>query len=143
VVRLDLDLAADFRPEQVTTEILRALSRFDIIEGETTVALAFRWRGEPLHARLFAFAQGICRGLARTIRSGKPVILMMDGDLGRTLGELLRRELEVTNDIISIDGIQLKNFDFVDIGEIIEPTHVVPLIIKSLLFPAEDLPGHG
>ena len=61
----------------------------------------------------------------------------MDGDIARTLGEILRRELDVESDIVSIDGIQLKQFDYVDIGELIEPTHVVPLIIKSLLFSGE------
>ena len=43
----------------------------------------------------------------------------------------------MAGDIISIDGIALKQFDYVDIGEVIEPTHVVPLIIKSLLFSGE------
>ena len=143
VIHLGLDLEADFVPEHVAAEISSALSRFDIVDGETTVALAFRWGGAPLHARLFALAQGIRQGLARTIAAGKPVILMMDGDLGQTLGELLRRELDVANDIISIDGIQLRSFDYVDIGEIIEPTRVVPLIIKSLLFSTDDSPGHG
>ena len=101
------------------------------------------WGGAPLHARLFALAEGISRGLARTIAAGRPVILMMEGDLGRTLGELLRRELDVASDIISIDGVELRNFDYVDIGEVIEPTNVVPLIIKSLLFSTGDSPGHG
>ncbi len=142
VVRLELDMTADFGPGQVAAEIDKALSRFDIVEGETTVALAFRWQGEPLHARIFALAQGIRQGLPETISSGKPVIVMMDGDLGRTLGEVLRRELDVANDIVSVDGVDLKNFDFVDIGEVIEPTRVVTLVIKSLLFPAEDSAGH-
>ena len=62
----------------------------------------------------------------------------MDGDIGRTLGEILRRELNVSGDIISVDGVQLRTFDYVDIGELIEPTHVVPLIIKSLLFSTGD-----
>jgi ethanolamine utilization protein EutA len=62
----------------------------------------------------------------------------MDGDIGRTLGEILRRELNVAGDVISVDGVQLRAFDYVDIGELIEPTHVVPLIIKSLLFSTGD-----
>jgi ethanolamine utilization protein EutA (predicted chaperonin) len=30
--------------------------------------------------------------------------------------------------------MQLKEFDYVDIGEVIRPTNVVPVVIKSLLF---------
>jgi ethanolamine utilization protein EutA len=35
---------------------------------------------------------------------------------------------------MSIDGMQLKEFDYVDIGEVIQPAYVVPVVIKSLLF---------
>ena len=37
-------------------------------------------------------------------------------------------------DVIAIDGVQLKEFDYVDIGTLIQPADVVPVIIKSLLF---------
>jgi len=30
--------------------------------------------------------------------------------------------------------MDLKEFDYVDIGEVVEPSHVVPVVIKSLLF---------
>ncbi len=36
--------------------------------------------------------------------------------------------------IISIDGIELKEFDYVDIGEVLRATGAVPVVIKSLLF---------
>jgi len=59
---------------------------------------------------------------------------MIDGDIGRTLGHILERELGIGRATLSIDGIQLKEFDFVDIGELIRPADVVPVVIKSLLF---------
>jgi ethanolamine utilization protein EutA len=78
--------------------------------------------------------------MEQTLRDGKPLILMMDGDVGRTLGRILRHELAVASSVISVDGLQLMDFDYVDIGTVIRPTNVVPLIIKSLLFSA---PGDG
>jgi ethanolamine utilization protein EutA (predicted chaperonin) len=36
--------------------------------------------------------------------------------------------------VMAIDGVQLKEFDYVDIGNVIELTNVVPVVIKSLLF---------
>jgi ethanolamine utilization protein EutA len=36
--------------------------------------------------------------------------------------------------VIALDAVQLKEFDYVDIGNVIELTNVVPVIIKSLLF---------
>ncbi|MEE8334153.1 MAG: ethanolamine ammonia-lyase reactivating factor EutA [Alphaproteobacteria bacterium] len=37
-------------------------------------------------------------------------------------------------EVISIDNVQLREFDFIDVGALIEETRVVPLVIKSLLF---------
>ena len=138
VIHLHLHLDGDFGANDVSEEIVRSLARFDMVEGENSVALALRWQGEPLHARLHRLAEGICRGMAQTLRGGKPLILMMDGDIGRTLGRILRHELDVASSVISVDGLQLKDFDYVDIGAVIQPTNVVPLIIKSLLFSDPD-----
>ena len=57
----------------------------------------------------------------------------------RLIRDILKRECNVATDIVSIDGVQLKEFDFVDIGEMIRPTNVVPLVIKSLLFSGPGL----
>ncbi|MEE9250565.1 MAG: ethanolamine ammonia-lyase reactivating factor EutA [Alphaproteobacteria bacterium] len=130
----NVDLGGDIAAAAVADAIRKAHVRFDFTEGAQPVALAFRWRGDPLHARLKALAEGICAGLNRTIESKQPVVLMLDGDIGKTLGEILRRESNVPGDIISIDGVELKEFDYVDIGGMIRPTNVVPLVIKSLLF---------
>ena len=67
--------------------------------------------------------------------------MVMEGDIGKSLGGILRKELDVEGDIISLDGIQLQEFDYIDIGELIQPTDVVPLIIKSLLFTSDE-PDH-
>jgi ethanolamine utilization protein EutA len=60
--------------------------------------------------------------------------LMIDGDVGRTMGRLLQDEAGVEGPVVSIDGVQLQELDFVDIGELISPPGVVPIVIKSLLF---------
>ena len=59
-----------------------------------------------------------------------------DHDIGRTLGHILEDELKVPRPLLCIDGIQLREFDYVDIGELIRPAGVVPVVVKSLLFAA-------
>lgn len=135
VATLELDLTGDFTAADVTQAIADAHKRLDMEEGENRVAIAFRWGGDPLHARLYALAEGICNGLPKTVADNDlPLVVMMDGDAGRTLGNILVRELNVTGEVISVDNVQLRDFDFVDIGELMPETRVVPLIIKSLLF---------
>ena len=64
------------------------------------------------------------------------LVLLVDGDVGMTLGRVLRDEVASGGQIISVDGLKLRDLDYVDIGEMIQPTGVVPVIIKTLLFPA-------
>jgi ethanolamine utilization protein EutA len=140
VVRLDLRLGETIDPASVEDAIRRGLSRLDLDESETTVALAFQWMGEPSYERLFALAHGIHRGLASTIAQERPLVLVMEGDVAKVLGRLLHNELDVKSDIVSLDGIQLREFDFIDIGNMVQPTNVVPIVIKSLLFSSDGNP---
>jgi ethanolamine utilization protein EutA len=127
-------LEQEVRADVVTAEVRSALARADFAEGESPVALSFPWQGDPSHARLRAVAAGICEALPRTIEERLPLVLLIDGDVGKSLGRVILHEIAPQADVIAIDGVQLKEFDYVDIGSVIEVTNVVPIIIKSLLF---------
>ena len=126
-----LSLERDCDAAAVANAIMAAVARADR-EGEA-LALAIRWRGEPHYQRLRTLAAGIAQAVGA--EGSAPLILMIDRDIGRLLGHILEHELGVTRGIVSIDGIELREFDYVDIGELIEPSQVVPVVIKSLLFP--------
>lgn len=124
-------------PDKLATAIRGHFTSFDLTEGASEVALALRWLGAPSHERIFAFAQGIVRGLANTIAQGKPLYIMLDGDIAQTLGAILREELNVPSEILCIDGVVLWDFDYIDLGRIRLPSMTVPVTIKSLVF-SED-----
>jgi len=141
VIRLSVALAGDIDPGAVSADISNSLARFDLDSVESTIALAFAWEGEPLHQRLFALATGIREGLGASIDAGNTLILVMEGDIAKIMGNLLKKELDVGGDIISLDGVQLREFDYIDIGELVQPANVAPLIIKSLLFTTDGKHG--
>ena len=114
---------------------------FDLVEGEKDVALALRWQGAPSYERISAFAEGIRHGLATTIERKKPVYLMLDGDIAQTLGAILREELLVESEILAIDGVVLRDFDYIDLGKIRMPSYTVPVTIKSLVFSEDPRSG--
>src|SRR5206468_3985192 len=114
---------------------------FDLIEGEGEVALALRWRGAPSYERILAFAEGIRHGLATTIERRKPLYIMLDGDVAQTLGAILREELLIESEILAIDGVVLRDFDYIDLGRIRMPSFTVPVTIKSLLFSEDPRRG--
>jgi ethanolamine utilization protein EutA len=118
----------------VAGAVRAALDRSDLVDGEGPIALTFPWSGDPLHARLRAIADGISAALAKTIAAGLPLVVIVDGDVGMTLGRIIHHEAAPGANVIALDGVQLRAFDYVDIGGVISVTNVVPLIIKSLLF---------
>jgi ethanolamine utilization protein EutA len=134
VLACNLALADQIAPNTVAADVRAALACADFAEGESPLALAFPWRGDPSHGRLHAVAAGICQALPRTLAEGMPLVLLVDGDVGKSLGRVILHEVAAQADVIAIDGVQLKEFDYVDIGSVIELTNVVPVIIKSLLF---------
>ena len=139
VIAPALDLGEEIRASAVAQAIQEALARAPVDEGRP-IALSLRWRGDPLYKRLRSLAEGIVLALASADSPASPLVLMIDGDVGRTLGLVLENELNIGRAVVSIDGIQLKEFDFVDIGEAIRPADVVPVVIKSLLF--SGAPAH-
>jgi ethanolamine utilization protein EutA len=134
VVACDFDLADGIDSAAIANEVRAALRNSDMQEGDGPVALSFPWHGDPAHARLHAVAAGICTALPKTLASGAPLVLLIDGDVGMSLGRVVRHETAPGANVIAVDGVQLKQFDYVDIGRVIEITNVVPVIIKSLLF---------
>jgi ethanolamine utilization protein EutA len=107
---------------------------FEAEDADADIALAFRWRGAPSYERIFAFARGIAEGLSDKVAAKKPLYIMLDGDIAQTLGHILREDCKVQSEILSIDGVMLMDFDYIDLGRVRVPSYTVPVTIKSLVF---------
>ena len=117
------------------------LKRLDLADGEQPVAVFVPWRGSATFQRLDAFCRGVVEGFRAFSRSGHPLVLAGDGDVGGLLGIHLHEEMKLTNPVVSIDGLELKEFDYIDIGTMLESSGAVPVVIKSLIFPGSATPN--
>jgi ethanolamine utilization protein EutA len=126
----------DFSIEAVRDATLTALRRLDLLNGRQPAAVAFHWDGSATFFRLQAFCAGVAEGLKDILVKGHPLVLVNDGDIGGIIGLHFQEELKIQNPVISIDGIALNDFDFIDIGTLIPSSGSVPVVIKSLIFPA-------
>ena len=133
VVHLGLDISGDIDEGQVAAAFAKSAALLDLAPT-ASLALAFTWEGQPEYPRLAAMARAIMRFAAPDGRRDGVLVLMIDGDVGRGLGRILDKELHLQGKLISVDGVQLRELDFVDIGEMLDPPGVVPVVIKSLLF---------
>jgi ethanolamine utilization protein EutA len=134
VVRPDLDLAGTIEPDAVAAAIRERLIAFDLDGVDSDVALAFSWAGMPEYARISALAQGIRQGLRDRIDRKLPLYIMLDGDIAMTLGGILHRDWRIGCETCVIDGVLLRDFDYIDLGRIRVPSLTVPVTIKSLVF---------
>jgi ethanolamine utilization protein EutA len=129
-------------PAAVAAAIREHFERFDIVEGDSEVALAFRWRGAPSYLRLAGLARGIAEALPRTVAAAKPLFVIFDGDIAQTMGALLKEELGIASDVLALDGIALWDFDYIDLGRVRMPSFTVPVTIKSLVFSQDPRTPH-
>ncbi len=138
VIAPPLDLGEDdeIDPSVVAAAVTAALKRLDLADSDTAVALCFRWSGSATFQRLDGFCRGVSQGFAPLLAKDLPLVLVSEGDVGGLVGIHCKEELKLAGPVISIDGVELKEFDYVDIGEILPASGAVPVVIKSLVFPA-------
>jgi ethanolamine utilization protein EutA len=129
-------------PVAVARATQTMLKRLDLAGGEQPVAVFVPWQGSATFQRLDAFCKGVADGLSSVLKNGHPLVLAGDGDVGGLLGIHLHEEMKLSNPVVSIDGLELKEFDYIDIGTMLESSGAVPVVIKSLIFPgaAPDRP---
>ncbi len=125
--------APETDPKGLTDAILYGLKQMDL-SPQARMAIAFCWRGDPEYSRLAAAGRSIVAAVAPGGARTQPLFLMIDGDVGKTLGQILQYELDLPGPLVSIDGVTLQDLDYVDVGELMTPPGVVPVVIKSLLF---------
>jgi ethanolamine utilization protein EutA len=125
----------EFEAATVSQVIRDALRRFDLLDASIPVALAAQWEGSATYGRIKAFCAGAVEAMQSHVANGHPLILVFDSDIGGLLGLHFREEMRLDLPIISIDGVELREFDFIDIGALIPTSGAVPVVIKSLVFP--------
>lgn len=129
--------------EDIAEAIRHTLVRMEMHDAGQPVAMCFKWNGSATFARLDAFCRGAIKGMAPILTSGLPLVLVNDGDIGGLIGLHCHSECRLGNPVISVDGILLNEFDFIDIGALLEGSGAVPVVVKSLVFPATAAVGHS
>jgi len=133
VLHIELGSRGVIDADRLAAAVRAGMEEIDL-DRNARVAIAFAWHGDPEHSRLKAAGEALLRALAPLAERIKLLLLMIEGDIGKTFGRLLHRELHWPGKIVSIDGVDLHELDYVDVGELIAPPGVVPVVIKSLLF---------
>lgn len=101
----------------------------DVLGGP--LALAIRWPFGPSHGELTALGAGLIQALDGRQTT---VVLAFDRDMARLVGRLMVEELGAKLNLVAVDELELGAFDYIDVGEPLPVSGVVPVVIKSLVF---------
>lgn len=106
-----------------------------VTEGNLeAVAISFSGRYHADFKAIQKLANAIIACSGPVIESAHPMILVIENDIAKVLGNALTVLLDRQKEIICIDGIHAQNGDYIDIGEPIAAGRVVPVVTKTLIF---------
>ena len=130
LTRLDKDVLAQ--------AISQSLEIFFEEENIDQIALGLRDMGYLGFEQILTLAKGIVQGLGCLINKGLPVIIVLEQDMGKVLGQSIRAINKDLN-IICVDQLKVNEGDYIDIGKSIAGGTVVPVVIKSLIFETKQI----
>ncbi|HET8684798.1 MAG TPA: ethanolamine ammonia-lyase reactivating factor EutA [Micromonosporaceae bacterium] len=118
----------------VADAIRQALQRVDGQDPARPVAIALPRLPGPGYPVLRRVAEALVAAVPGGTTGRAAVVLAVDGDLGLSLGRILAEEVGLRGAVVALDELQLRELDFVDVGTVLQPAGVVPVVVKSLLF---------
>lgn len=125
------------RPEfaEFPRAVLDACERWDLDPAKDRIAIAMDMYGVDSYEDLCRTADAITDFARAHVPTSLPVILVMERDLGKALGQAVKARLP-EHDVLSVDEIWLGEGDYIDIGRSLLGDRLVSLSVKTLIFPS-------
>lgn len=90
----------------------------------------------PSYTELRTLAEYLAAGLKEAMEEWDTLIVVLEEDMGKALGNALSAIIKKKMNIVSIDGISVSDGDYIDIGKPLGDGRVIPVVVKTLIFGA-------
>jgi ethanolamine utilization protein EutA len=114
--------------------IARKLDWFSLKEENQMPAIAFKGPDAIGFDELQTLSDSIIAGMNKVMSLEAPLMVIVENDLAKALGQALSARLGRRKQVICIDTVKVENGDYVDIGKGLANGRVVPVIVKTLVF---------
>ena len=114
--------------------LARKLQIFKTEDQLEQVAIVLSGNYHSSFLQVQELAQMIIDGAAAVIAGPYPLIVVLENDIAKALGNAINVFLERKKPFICVDGIYANDGDYLDIGEPVALGRVVPVVTKTLIF---------
>ena len=128
-------------PKQMSDAISNALGKYDVRYLSGDMALALNVTGQPDYWYIRKLAESIANIVDPAGEPAAPLFLVLDVDVAKSLGGIMKEELKIDRSVICIDGIEVGDLDYIDIGKPMGVSEVIPVTVKSLIFAIRSTSG--
>ena len=121
--------------EELITQIRqRVMWKQNGDRGEN-VAVALTFEERIPYRQVCQMAEGIVQAMKNLMEDAQvPLIILLKADYGRVLGQTIKALLPAGREVLCIDGVNIGNGDYLDIGAPLRNGQAVPIVIKTLAF---------
>ena len=120
--------------ENISKNIKRKLKWYNSKNEQYQVAIAIKGANYSSFSDIEELSKNIIAGTLEIRKHNRKIIILIEKDIAKVLGQTLYCDLERNYDVLCIDSIGVDNGDYIDIGKPIVGGSVVPVIIKTLIF---------
>ena len=114
--------------------IKKEMLRLQVDHAEGSVAIAMKEPRSMSFANINLLAQGILLGMQDYLSQNKPLILVIEADCGKVLGQCINANANRPLEMVCIDQLEVEDCDYIDIGKPLMGGRVVPVVLKTLVF---------
>lgn len=121
-------------PRAMGNAIRKKLEWFMVKGSIQQAAIAFTGENNPSFSRVQEYAKALLEGMEPLLRANLPLIVVVENDMAKVLGQTMYHLLEWKKEVICLDGIHLAEGEYIDIGRPIAEGSVLPVVVKTLVF---------